>query len=199
MRANCLQAGLGLLVLAFVGLAAGALVFVYGFVALVWEFPRTWQPLSGLPDTPRQLLALRPSDQSILLRTDSGQLVTCLGQACTTAAADWSTPDSRCEASDQPASVALFPLLLFRNFHVVLACEQDYQSTLRTVYVVAVPEAGAWRTGGPGIIPTDAAVIGVGLLGGLIGLVAALLVGGLIIAARWWAGRARAAALPSAR
>ncbi len=198
MRANCLQIGLGLAALALIGSVAGALVGVYAFVGLVWEFPRTWLPLSGLPDSPRQLLALRPVDQAILVRAEGGQLFTCLGQTCSAAESDWGAPDSRCTPADQPASVSLFPLLLGRNFRVVLACEQEYQSTMRSVYLVEAPNEGVWRTGGPGLLPTDAAVIGAGLLGGLLGLAAALLVGAVIVAGRWLAGRSRRSAPPTA-
>jgi hypothetical protein len=88
-----------------------------------------------------------------------------------------------CSAGSRPAVTSLFPLLVNWNANAVLGCELSYLSTGRTVFVLHDRQGRTYFSGGPTFIPTDAGVIIVGLIGGLVAAVlAALITGGLLIA-----------------
>jgi hypothetical protein len=172
----------GSLVVAFAGFIIGFLLAGAGFIALWWDFPGDWQPLQGLPDAPQQILALKAEEAVYLLRIANNSLYTCREQTCTPEQTDWSTPDTHCDASTRPGVVSLLPLLVARGMQTALACERAYTDIARTVYVIDLAGKGNYMSSGVSLIPTDAGVIGVALLGGFAGLVFCLLAGGIGLA-----------------
>jgi hypothetical protein len=179
-----LKFGCGALLVALTGFVLGFLLAGAVFISLWWGFPGEWQPLQGLPEAAQQILALNAEEAVYLLRTTDGKLYTCHDQTCSPERTDWSTPDTRCDATNRPATARLLPIFAARGMRGVLACERAYTDIARTVYVVELAGKGNYMSSGVSLIPTDAGVIGVGLLGGLAGLVFALLAGGIALLAR---------------
>jgi hypothetical protein len=174
----------GAVVVAITGFVAGSFLFTLGFYSLWWSFPSSWQPLSDLPEAPQQLLALKAEEAIYLLRTANGALYTCHAASCASEHIDWSTPNTRCDDSTRPGSISLFPYLVSRAIQVNLACERSYQDIGRTVYVVSTSSGVTWYSTGLSLLPTDAGVVGMGLLGGLGGMALSLLAGGIIFLVR---------------
>ena len=174
-------------VLAAAGFMVGALLTMVGYIALWWEFPGTWQPLTGLSEAPRAVLALRAPENLYLLQTARGALFTCDQGSCVPANADWGSEALACDNTTRPAVVSFFPVILSRDIQVALGCERGYQSTGRTVYIVYDRHGTAYYSGGSTMIPTDAGVIIVGFLGGLVGAVLALVglgLAGIVLVAK---------------
>lgn len=176
--------GCGALLVALVGFVLGFVLSGAGFIRLWWGYPGDWQPLAGLPDAPQQLLALQAEQAVYLLRTADGRLFTCHEQSCAPEQTDWSTPDTRCDASTRPAVTGLLPVFAAWGMRVALACERSYTDIARTVYVIELTGKGTFTSSGVSLIPTDAGVVGVSLLCGLAGMVFALLAGGIVLLAR---------------
>jgi hypothetical protein len=181
---SVLKLGCGALLVALTGFVLGFALAGAGFVRLWWGFPGDWQPLQGLPEPAQQILALNAEQTTYLLRIANGSLYTCHEQACTPERTDWSTPDTRCDASNRPATAGWLPIFAARGMRGVLACERAYTDIARTVYVVELPGKGNYMSSGVSLIPTDAGVIGVALLGGFAGLVFCLLAGGIALLVR---------------
>jgi hypothetical protein len=170
--------GLGILLLGLAGLVLGFVLAAYGSIALLWAFPGEWEPLSGLAGVPKELLALDAENDRVLVRTAYNQLFTCQGASCTPVESDWSA-SYPCDAFTRPAVAALFPYILSREIRSVLACERSYTDIARTTSL-AYTDQGTWRSSGVNLLPTDAAIVGTGLFGGLIGLITGLISGGVI-------------------
>ena len=171
------------LLVALVGFILGFIMAGASFIWLWWGYPGDWQPLQGLPDAPQAILALNAEDAIFLLRIADGTLYTCHEADCAPEQADWTTPATRCDASTRPATTSMLPIFAFRGMRVVLACERSYTDIARTVYVAELASKGIFMSTGVSLIPTDAGVVGVGLLGGFAGLVFSLLVGGIVLLA----------------
>ncbi len=169
----------GAMLVAAAGFILGFILAGAGFIRLWWGYPGDWQPLLGLPERPQQLLALKAEEAIYLLRAANGELYTCHEQSCDRELTDWSTPDTRCDASTRPATTGLLPVFAAWGMRVALACERSYTDIARTVYVIELAGKGAYMSSGVSLIPTDAGVIGVGLLGGCAGMVFGLLAGGI--------------------
>lgn len=179
--------GLGIILLALVGLFVGAVLAVFGFVSLWWMYPDGWEVQKGLQGQPQELLALRVPDYAYLLRTADGSLFECRqGGPCALAGVDWSAEqDARlCTSANRPWVTALLPVALNWNASVVLGCEVDYMSTGRNVFVMQDRAGNVAATYGAVFIPTDAGVIIVGLLGGLFGMLAGGAAGVLVALVR---------------
>jgi hypothetical protein len=174
----------GSLLVAFAGFIIGFLLAGAVFISLWWGFPGDWQPLQGLSEAAQSILALNAEETIYLLRIANGSLYTCHEQTCTPEQTDWSTPDTRCDASNRPATAGLLPIFAARGMRGVLACERAYTDIARTVYVIELAGKGNYMSSGVSLIPTDAGVIGVGLLGGLAGMVFGLLAGGVALLVR---------------
>jgi hypothetical protein len=174
----------GTLLVAAAGFVLGFILLGAGFISLWWGFPGDWQPLEGVTEAPQQILALRAEEAIYLLRIANGALYTCHEQFCTSELTDWSTPDTRCDVSHRPATTSLLPVFAARGIRVVLACERSYTDIGRTIFVIQIAGRGNYMSGGVSLIPTDAGVIGVALLGGLVGMMVSLLVCGIVFLVR---------------
>jgi hypothetical protein len=171
------------LALAGAGFVTGFIVLACASVALLWSFPDSWEPLTGLPDAPQALLALDAKADTILIRTIKGKLFTCKEQTCQAAASDWSATEP-CDASTRPGVTLLFPYVLSTKIRSVWACERPYTDILRTVSVADTSQ-GVWVSSGVNLLPTDATLVGIGLIGGVGGLMVGLVLAGVIgLAAR---------------
>jgi hypothetical protein len=165
------------------GFLGGAVITVFGFIALWWSFPAAWTPADGLTGAPQSLLGMDVPQQVVYLQTADGGRFACLDEECTPAPS--AVNIQPCSAGSRPAVTSLFPLLVNWNASAVLGCELSYQSTGRTVFVLYDRQGRTYFSGGPTFIPTDAGVIIVGLIGGLVAaMLAALIAGGLLIARR---------------
>jgi hypothetical protein len=166
-----------------VGFLAGAVITVFGFIALWWSFPAAWTPAVGLDGTPQSLLGMDVRQQVVYLQMADGGRFACLDGEC--APAPSAVNIQPCTAGSRPAVTSLFPLLVNWNARAALGCELSYLSTGRTMFVMHDRQGRTYFSGGPTFIPTDAGVIIVGVIGGLVAAVlAALIVGGLLIARR---------------
>jgi hypothetical protein len=170
----------GSLALATAGFVVGFKLVGAGFISLWWGFPGDWQPLQGVLGAPQQILALKAEEAIYLLRTSNSALYTCHEQDCTPEQTDWSTSATHCDASNRPATTDLLPVFVARGMRVALACERSYTDIARTVYVIQIDGKGSFMSTGLSLIPTDAGVVGMGLLGGLAGMAVSLLAGGII-------------------
>ena len=163
--------GLGIVLLALAGVLVGAALSIYGFIALWWPYPAGWEALAGLNGQPQELLTMRVPDGPFFLKTAAGEVFACeKGAECVPSSADWrGDADTRpCSASTRPWVTSLFPLALNWNARV-LGCEVGYQGTGRNVFVLQAETGKSFATYGVIFLPTDAGVIIVGLLGGLVG------------------------------
>ena len=185
---------LGMFALAVAGFVLGFVLLGAGFISLWWGFPGDWQSLEGVTEAPQQILALKADEAVYLLRIANGALYTCHAQSCIPEQTDWSTPDTRCDASHRPATTSLLPIFATRGMRVALACERSYTDIGRTVFVIQLAGKGNYMSNGVSLLPTDAGVIGVALLGGLAGMLVSLLVGGIIFLVRRASHRRLAAA-----
>lgn len=184
--------GAALLLLASGGLLVFALLAMVGFIQLWYSFPDSWERLAGLAERPVEIVAMQVPEDVLLVRSASGQLYTCREQACAPAEANWSTPELSCAGATRPGLVSAFPVVLSGDIRVSLGCEKSHLDTGRTRFLVETRGGEHFVTGGPSLVPADAAVIGVGLTGGAIGFVSGLLVGGILFLVR--GARARRAA-----
>lgn len=172
MCSNFAKYGLGIFLLTLIGLVAGAFLFVYGFVSLWWPFPSGWEVLVGLNGQPQELVAMRVPEGSFLIRMADGQLFECeKGTSCAPARFDWSgEQDVRaCSAGTRPWATGLFPPVLNWNTRAMLGCEVSYMDIGRNVFVLQDGSGASYATYGAVFLPTDAGVIIIGLLGGLVG------------------------------
>lgn len=179
--------GLMFTLLMMASFVIGGLLSMAGYIALWWEFPRSWEPLTGLNSAPQDLLALQAPGGTFLLRTESGQLFTCREGHCDPQSMDWSPEAVTCDETTRPMVVSLFPVILSRDIQVALGCESGYQDMGSTIYVVYDRQGAAYWSGGLTMIPTDAGVVIVGILGGLVSVVLALVavgIAGVILALR---------------
>jgi hypothetical protein len=152
-----------------IGSLVGFILAGSGFIALWWSFPGDWQQLKGLDGAPHELLALDAQHTTYLLRMVDGTLFTCQELSCAPEQTDWSDQNNRCDESTRPATAGLLPVIAVRDAQGVLACERSYTDIARTVYVTEVTGKGIYMSSGVSLIPTDAGVIGVGLVGGVCG------------------------------
>ena len=178
---------LGILMLGLAGLVLGFVLAAYGSISLLWSFPSAWEPLSGLSGAPGELLALDAENDRVLVRSADGQLFTCQGATCAPAESDWSA-SYPCDASTRPAVTKLFPYILSWEIRSVMACERSYTDIARTTSL-AYTGKGTWRSTGVNLLPTDASIVGVGLVGGLIGLTAGFFTGVVISVMLAWKNR----------
>ena len=150
MCRNIAKTGFIVLLLSAVGFLVGALLSMVGFIRLWWSFPGEWQPLTGLPDGPREILAIKVPEDDFLLRTSSGELFVCGKEgSCTAANANWSAEARECTNSTRPAVVSLFPVLLSREIQTSLACEVSYTDTGHTIYVIQTARSLSDQRGKP--------------------------------------------------
>jgi hypothetical protein len=182
-----LKYGLGILMLGLAGLILGFVLAAYGSISLLWSFPSAWEPLRGLSGVPKELLALDAENDRLLVRTADSQLFTCQGATCAPAESNWSA-NAPCDASTRPAVTRLFPYMLSWEIRSVLACERSYTDIARTTSL-AYTGKGTWRSTDVNLLPTDASIVGVGLFGGLIGLLAGIVTGAVISLVLVWKNR----------
>ena len=165
----------------FLCAAAGAILIGFialcGFVALWYAFPGDWKSLSGLPDAPRDILALETPGDRFLVRTAGGQLFTCMDQTCAPADQDWSTPAVRCDESNRPVITSFLPTIVNTKIKNTLGCERSYLDTGHSVFIAVDDQGAIYQTGGANLLPVDASILGVGLVGGLIAFLAILFIG----------------------
>jgi hypothetical protein len=165
------------------GFLGGAVITVFGFIALWWSFPAAWTPAVGLSGAPQSLLGMDVPQQVVYLQTADGGRFACLDGECAPALS--AVNMQPCSAGSRPAVTSLFPLLVNWNASAALGCELSYLSTGHTMFVLHDRQGRTYLSGGPTFIPTDAGVIIVGLIGGLVAaILAALITGGLLIARR---------------
>jgi hypothetical protein len=165
------------------GFLGGAVITVFGFIALWWSFPSAWTPADGLTGAPQAVLGMDVPQQVIYLQMADGGQFACVDGECAPAAS--AATMQMCTSNARPVVTSLFPLLVNWNTSTALGCELSYLSTGRTVFVLHDRQGRTYFSGGPTFIPTDAGVIIVGLIGGLVAAVlAALIAGGLLIARR---------------
>ena len=164
LRNSCLA-----LAILAIGSMVGFVLAGSGFIALWWGFPGDWQLLKGLDGAPHELLALDAEHTTYLLRMVDGTLFTCQEFSCSPEQTDWSNQNNHCDDSTRPSTAALLPVIAVRGAQGVLACERSYTDIARTVYVTEVTGKGIYMSSGVSLIPTDAGVIGMGLVGAVCG------------------------------
>jgi hypothetical protein len=177
------QDGLLAALAGLLGFLVGAVITIFGFTALWWNFPGTWTPAVGLTGAPQVVLGMDVPQQVIYLQMADGGRFACRDGEC--APASSAAAMQPCTPNSRPAVTSLFPLLVNWNASTALGCELSYLSTGRTVFVLQDRQGRTYFSGGPTFIPTDAGVIIVGILGGMAAAVlAALVAAGLLIARR---------------
>jgi len=165
-----------------VGFLAGAVLSIFGFTALWWSFPGAWTAATGLTGVPQAILGMDIPQRVIYLQTVDGGQFACLEGEC--APAPLAAIMQPCTADSRPAVTALFPLVVNWNASTALGCELSYQSTGRTAFVLIDRQGRAYFAGGPTFLPTDAGVIGVGIVGGLIAAAVVILTAVILLFVR---------------
>jgi hypothetical protein len=176
--------GLVLFLLSMLGFTVAGILAMAVFVKLWYSYPGAWTPLHELPAAPETLLEIEAPGEGFLIRTRDGGMYACRGEECAPAQANWSADAQACDATSRPALVSTFRWLLSARIQVALGCERGYTDIARAVYVVYDSRRGAYQSSGVSLIPADAAVVGVGVLGGLAGFLTVFVIGGIVVIMR---------------
>jgi hypothetical protein len=178
------RCGVILILLPIAGFLTGSLLSAAGFIIVWWNWLGEWKSLTGLNEKPEAILAVQLPERVFLLQTVNGSQLACSEEGCAPAAEDWSQGLQACSQATQPVVVSTFPVLVSWNIETALGCELSYQSTGRTVFVIYDRQGRSYTSGGPTMIPSDAGVVMVGLLGGIITALLVLLISAVLVLTR---------------